>query len=115
MGSLEGGDTLDINATAPNDISTLSLHDALPISAPGAQRQLPALDHRADRAAPRHRPRELARGALRHAGRRHRRRHRPGDRKSTRLNSSHVENSYAVFCVKKKKNIRMRITRPVTL
>src|SRR5690349_23211032 len=27
-----------------------------------------------------------------------------GDRKSTRLNSSHVENSYAVFCLKKKKN-----------
>src|SRR5690349_22847328 len=25
------------------------------------------------------------------------------DRKSTRLNSSHVENSYAVFCLKKKK------------
>src|SRR5438874_4781984 len=27
-----------------------------------------------------------------------------GDRKSTRLNSSHVEISYAVFCLKKKKN-----------
>src|SRR5690625_2206033 len=26
------------------------------------------------------------------------------DRKSTRLNSSHVANSYAVFCLKKKKN-----------
>src|SRR5690349_23703058 len=26
----------------------------------------------------------------------------PGDRKSTRLNSSHVESSYAVFCLKKK-------------
>src|SRR5690349_23337746 len=26
------------------------------------------------------------------------------DRKSTRLNSSHVENSYAVFCLKKKNN-----------
>src|SRR5690625_6768226 len=26
------------------------------------------------------------------------------DRKSTRLNSSHVANSYAVFCMKKKKN-----------
>src|SRR5207302_1960186 len=25
-----------------------------------------------------------------------------GDRKSTRLNSSHVKNSYAVFCLKKK-------------
>src|SRR5690606_39600978 len=29
-----------------------------------------------------------------------------GDRKSTRLNSSHVKNSYAVFCLKKKKNKR---------
>src|SRR5438874_3678776 len=29
-----------------------------------------------------------------------------GDRKSTRLNSSHVEISYAVFCLKKKKKIQ---------
>src|SRR5688572_31862738 len=29
---------------------------------------------------------------------------RQGDRKSTRLNSSHSQNSYAVFCLKKKKN-----------
>src|SRR5688572_31571071 len=28
---------------------------------------------------------------------------RPPDRKSTRLNSSHSQNSYAVFCLKKKK------------
>src|SRR5690349_23143391 len=40
-------------------------------------------------------------------------RHRPrrcgasGDRKSTRLNSSHVEISYAVFCLKKKKRIKL--------
>src|SRR5204862_5041649 len=31
--------------------------------------------------------------------------HGIGDRKSTRLNSSHVEISYAVFCLKKKKKI----------
>src|SRR5690349_22646491 len=30
------------------------------------------------------------------------------DRKSTRLNSSHVEISYAVFCLKKKKEYRER-------
>src|SRR5690349_23069519 len=30
----------------------------------------------------------------------------PRDRKSTRLNSSHVEISYAVFCLKKKKKIK---------
>src|SRR5690349_13006255 len=29
----------------------------------------------------------------------------PGDRKSTRLNSSHVEISYAVFCLKKKNGV----------
>src|SRR3989454_6533022 len=29
---------------------------------------------------------------------------RPGDRKSTRLNSSHLVISYAVFCLKKKKD-----------
>src|SRR5256885_7665580 len=29
----------------------------------------------------------------------------PGDRKSTRLNSSHLVISYAVFCLKKKKQI----------
>ena len=29
-----------------------------------------------------------------------------GDRKSTRLNSSHVRNSYAVFCLKKNKAIQ---------
>src|SRR5438874_4619880 len=29
------------------------------------------------------------------------------DRKSTRLNSSHVEISYAVFCLKKKKNKKL--------
>src|SRR5256885_9772935 len=54
-------------------------------------------------------------GAPRHRGRRHRggdggrdrcgRRGRglPADRKSTRLNSSHLVISYAVFCLKKKK------------
>src|SRR2546427_5677114 len=35
---------------------------------------------------------------------RDRRGHRRGDRKSTRLNSSHSQISYAVFCLKKKKN-----------
>src|SRR6266704_6162289 len=39
-----------------------------------------------------------------HAGRPHRR-----DRKSTRLNSSHVSISYAVFCLKKKKKKKSNI------
>src|SRR5436305_10785719 len=33
------------------------------------------------------------------------------DRKSTRLNSSHVRISYAVFCLKKKKNIKTLTNR----
>src|SRR5207302_9176681 len=35
----------------------------------------------------------------------------PEDRKSTRLNSSHVKISYAVFCLKKKKKSTFLITR----
>src|SRR3712207_7343319 len=37
--------------------------------------------------------------------RRDREQQREGDRKSTRLNSSHANISYAVFCLKKKKNL----------
>src|SRR2546426_3418698 len=36
-----------------------------------------------------------------------------GDRKSTRLNSSHLVISYAVFCLKKKKNIQYSIALPI--
>src|SRR6266496_4503547 len=36
------------------------------------------------------------------------------DRKSTRLNSSHVEISYAVFCLKKKKTIDCAVIRKNT-
>src|SRR3712207_9407634 len=35
-----------------------------------------------------------------------------GDRKSTRLNSSHANISYAVFCLKKKKKIRLLREKP---
>src|SRR6266540_5330511 len=50
------------------------------------------------------------RGRGRQPDRRHlaRDRHRR-DRKSTRLNSSHITISYAVFCLKKKKKIRKNI------
>src|SRR2546422_5494615 len=67
------------NDTATTEIYTLSLHDALPISGPGA---LPRARRRGGCARE---PRPL------------------GDRKSTRLNSSHGYISYAVFCLKKKK------------
>src|SRR5690625_6414952 len=39
--------------------------------------------------------------------------HSPEDRKSTRLNSSHVASSYAVFCLKKKNTQRIQPS-PVT-
>src|SRR6266508_2783857 len=39
------------------------------------------------------------------------RRGRPADRKSTRLNSSHVAISYAVFCLKKKKKGQVTAAR----
>src|SRR3712207_7600639 len=35
----------------------------------------------------------------------------PADRKSTRLNSSHANISYAVFCLKKKNNIKLLTSR----
>src|SRR3712207_7207852 len=47
----------------------------------------------------------LARARLTSGERRAHRRRPPPDRKSTRLNSSHANISYAVFCLKKKKNI----------
>src|SRR5699024_830744 len=43
-------------------------------------------------------------------GRRKDKNHRFKDRKSTRLNSSHVSNSYAVFCLEKKTTIIISLT-----
>src|SRR3989442_4170350 len=87
------------NDTATTEIYTLSLHDALPIcdghavlTALGA----PAAAQRAD--ADDEQPPVLGRDA---------------DRKSTRLNSSHVRISYAVFCLKKKKYGRMKGADPL--
>src|SRR5947209_11184163 len=82
------------NDSAPTAIYTLSLHDALPIS-----KGEPALLRRSGRAEPQAlllRP--LGRGIDLQAALR-----ALGDRKSTRLNSSHANISYAVFCLKKKK------------
>src|SRR2546430_17630855 len=91
------------NDTATTEIYTLSLHDALPISrlrdehARFARRgDVDVAD--VDRAA---HERHQLRQALEHLGRP--RRLPVGDRKSTRLNSSHSQISYAVFCLKKKK------------
>src|SRR5438874_4405424 len=78
-----------VNGSATTQIYTLSLHDALPIS-----RFVRTLSQHAVQPTPG--AEGLARYACTRAGR------RLQDRKSTRLNSSHVEISYAVFCLKKK-------------
>src|SRR3712207_8450281 len=85
------------NDTATTEIYTLSLHDALPISrrhvllplTEKERRRVLDLDHPL--------PRHLEDPDL--VGR---------DRKSTRLNSSHANISYAVFCLKKKNNTTHR-------
>src|ERR1022692_3166122 len=69
------------NDTATTEIYTLSLHDALPIYLCSKQIKL----------ADGHRSCSLRQQL---------------DRKSTRLNSSHLVISYAVFCLKKKQNFR---------
>src|SRR5258707_5886162 len=82
------------NDTATTEIYTLSLHDALPILGVGLRR-------RAQRAA----ARMLKEALDARLGFEVPVCHPEGqDRKSTRLNSSHANISYAVFCLKKKKN-----------
>src|SRR5437868_15021748 len=77
------------NDTATTEIYTLSLHDALPIWA---------------RAGP------FPSRCLNAASPGGRGRRRGGDRKSTRLDSSHVSISYAVFCLKKKNKFLDQLT-----
>src|SRR3989449_11777500 len=81
------------NDTATTEIYTLSLHDALPISAP-------RFFGRAGMVS-KSRPTSISISS--DWAKRHREQRRCGDRKSTRLNSSHGYISYAVFCLKKKK------------
>src|SRR2546426_2257230 len=88
------------NDTATTEIYTLSLHDALPIChARPAARQRPRRQRQGH-----HREGDLA-GRRYCSVRQHVLRGPGGDRKSTRLNSSHLVISYAVFCLKKKKPI----------
>src|SRR3712207_7626080 len=89
------------NDTATTEIYTLSLHDALPISRGAARRSAPGRRATAHRARRRSGERALGDGPGQEA---------PDwgcvrDRKSTRLNSSHANISYAVFCLKKKRTI----------
>src|SRR2546430_10993739 len=81
------------NDTATTEIYTLSLHDALPISDPGGT--LIGYDKPA-----------LTPGSSSL---------RDQDRKSTRLNSSHSQISYAVFCLKKKNTTNSTIIFFTTL
>src|SRR2546421_8663554 len=84
------------NDTATTEIYTLSLHDALPIFelrtfVVEAMRNLVTDDHPDGSVIHRIHSRHVEGGRLQ-------------DRKSTRLNSSHDQISYAVFCLKKKNN-----------
>src|SRR5690606_41672646 len=88
---------VSLTDTAPTEIYTLSLHDALPISHlwlvpanAGGEWQLrfPQRGGEARAKLAVEQTFQTLRGR---------------DRKSTRLNSSHVKISYAVFCLKKKK------------
>src|SRR2546430_10208937 len=72
------------NDTATTEIYTLSLHDALPISSCDSGYAFADLHNAMERC-------RVDFGV-------------EIDRKSTRLNSSHSQISYAVFCLKKKKN-----------
>src|SRR5690606_40468479 len=84
----------------PTELYTLSLHDALPIFADFAMlleyvHEIPGIERiRYTTSHPKEMTSRLidAHGTL--------------DRKSTRLNSSHVKISYAVFCLKKKKTAK---------
>src|SRR5258707_10084716 len=90
------------NDTATTEIYTLSLHDALPICLEDGVVEVArphvaaGVDvHRSQRLGLVHD--QVAAGLEVHAAAQ-----RAGDRKSTRLNSSHANISYAVFCLKKK-------------
>src|SRR3712207_8305830 len=88
------------NDTATTEIYTLSLHDALPISHRTPWKAGP----RGESISPGIAPARLAPqrpGQAIHAGRVSDTM-RTRDRKSTRLNSSHANISYAVFCLKNK-------------
>src|SRR2546421_2168612 len=99
------------NDTATTEIYTLSLHDALPICARAGPADGPegALAGRAeaDHLAPAVRRNGTAKGRAVGGGA------VEIDRKSTRLNSSHDQISYAVFCLKKKNAHARRPTRGI--
>src|SRR5207253_6784750 len=85
----------DLSSPADENLDARSRHELL----------LPGPRRRRARALPRRRRKSPSSSAAR-AGK---------DRKSTRLNSSHVAISYAVFCLKKKKNKQYSYNTPTRL
>src|SRR5699024_12052330 len=107
--------SLSLTASCSIQVSALSLHDALPILALQLSLQAEDLDERMLKRVFGQISRDVPVGFAQHEQDRARvnaaKRFKPGlervlakhpDRKSTRLNSSHVSISYAVFCLKKK-------------
>src|SRR5690606_41914526 len=92
---------LFFRAPAPSAIYPLSLHDALPISIGGTAVGTGINAH----------PRFGARVVQLLSERCGTALEESPDRKSTRLNSSHVKSSYAVFCLKKKNQHRHIVNR----
>src|SRR2546430_13600296 len=90
------------NDTATTEIYTLSLHDALPILGLGVDGS--ASNERGDLLLEVKQALLVARGRGGPAA--------LTDRKSTRLNSSHSQISYAVFCLKKKNSDAGLYTQP---
>src|SRR5690349_23724298 len=93
---------LFVNDPPTTEIHTLSLHDALPICFAPCRAAVFVFKF-APRISKFLRARSSLRSCVRRCSRAGVHVVVRGDRKSTRLNSSHVEISYAVFCLKKKK------------
>src|SRR2546428_3299501 len=89
------------NDTATTEIYTLSLHDALPISGADERGLLFGVGHLL-------RTMHLTPGRIGVSEN-----FSVADRKSTRLNSSHDQISYAVFCLKKKTSFRGHAGMPL--
>src|SRR5207249_11590463 len=104
------------HATPPSHPYPLSLHDALPISRLRPIHRTTSAVAAAGPAAVCHSTHTKRYSRIRNSAtracsscRRISRTSRRRDRKSTRLNSSHVSISYAVFCLKKKKKITKQV------
>src|SRR3712207_8767966 len=101
------------NDTATTEIYTLSLHDALPI---WEDLKLPPSDAKAAgvKEAELNMAKQLIEGmSATWSADQFRDSFKEEDRKSTRLNSSHANISYAVFCLKKKYSARQELRRSI--